>query len=249
MARDDFIGIAFDALSMDQATRRIAEMSREERFSFVVTPNVDHAIKLSRDGNDSPVRSAYAKAAIVLCDSRILAGLARRCGISLSIVPGSDLTRELFTHALKPGDRVAIIGGEAATVPELQRRFPGPAYTQHIPPMGFIGDTSAREATAAFIEKTGADYVFLAVGFPQSELLAAELVDRGKARGVGLCIGASIEFIIGTKQRAPRWMQRLSLEWLFRLLSEPRRLWRRYLIDGPAIFAIVLRWRHTGHGV
>ncbi|MES2290515.1 MAG: WecB/TagA/CpsF family glycosyltransferase [Pseudomonadota bacterium] len=249
MARDDFIGIAFDALSMDEATQRIAELSRDARFSFVVTPNVDHAIKLSRSDGGRPIHSAYAKAAIVLCDSRILAGLARRCGISLSVVPGSDLTRELFTHTLKLGDRVVIIGADTATIPALQRRFPGPAYLQHIPPMGFIRDAGAREAAAAFIEDSNANYAFLAVGFPQSELLASDILDRGKAGGVALCIGASIEFIIGAKQRAPGWMQRLSLEWLFRLLSEPRRLWRRYLVDGPAIFAIVLRWKRTGRGV
>ncbi len=132
---------------------------------------------------------------------------------------------------------------------ELRRRYPGIDYHQHIPPMGFIRNEVARAEAVTFIENSKAHYTFLAVGFPQSELLAADVVDRGKAVGVGLCIGASIEFIVGIKQRAPLWMQKLSLEWLFRLISEPRRLWRRYLVEGPAIFALVLRWRLTGRGV
>lgn len=246
---DDFIGLAFDALSLDEAMSRIAGLSRGPHFTFVVTPNVDHAIKLSRTAVDAPVRSAYSKASLTLCDSRILAGLGRLFGISLSLVPGSDLTREMFARVLKPGDNVAIVGGDETMLAELRHRYPGIDYHQHIPPMGFIKSETARADAASFIESTRAQYVFLAVGFPQSEFLAAEVVDRGNAVGVGLCIGASIEFIVGAKQRAPLWMQKLSLEWLFRLLSEPRRLWRRYLVEGPAIFALVLRWRLTGRGV
>jgi N-acetylglucosaminyldiphosphoundecaprenol N-acetyl-beta-D-mannosaminyltransferase len=62
-------------------------------------------------------------------------------------------------------------------------------------------------------------------------------------QGVALCIGASIEFLLGRKTRAPRWMQMAGMEWIFRLLSEPRRLWRRYLFNGPRILSIVTRWQ------
>lgn len=247
--RDDFIGLSFDALSLDEAMSHVVDLSRGLQFTFVVTPNVDHAIKLSQAHVDTPVRLGYSKASLVLCDSRILSGLARLFGVTLSLVPGSDLTREMFARALKPGDSVAIVGGDEMMLAELRRRYPGITYHQHIPPMGFINNELARADAAGFIEDSRAQYVFLAVGFPQSEILAADVIDRGKAVGVGLCIGASIEFIVGIKQRAPLWMQKLSLEWLFRLLSEPRRLWRRYLVEGPRIFALVLRWRITGRGV
>lgn len=247
--RDDFIGLSIDALSLDEAMSRIVDLSQGSQFTFVVTPNVDHAIKLSQADVHAAFRYAYSKASLILCDSRILSGLARLFGVTLSLVPGSDLTREMFARALGPGDSVAIIGGDAMMLAELQRRYPGITYHQHVPPMGFINNERARAEAAAFIEDSRAHYVFLAVGSPQGEILAADVVDRGKAIGVGLCIGASIEFIVGIKQRAPLWMQKLSLEWLFRLLSEPRRLWRRYLVEGPAIFALVLRWRMTGRGV
>jgi len=101
----------------------------------------------------------------------------------------------------------------------------------------------ARAAVADFVIASEPDVVLFAVGAPQSELLCAEIAARGGARGVALCIGASLEFLTGAKRRAPRWMQRAGLEWLFRLLSEPRRLWRRYLVEGPRIFAIWWRWR------
>ena len=96
---------------------------------------------------------------------------------------------------------------------------------------------TARRFVVAFL------LFFFAIGAPQSELVCALAVERGKARGVGLCIGASLEFLTGAKSRAPLWMQRAGLDWLFRLASEPARLWRRYLVEGPQIFLIWWRWR------
>jgi len=78
---------------------------------------------------------------------------------------------------------------------------------------------------------------------PQQEILALRVAQAGGAVGVGLCIGASLDFLTGRKARAPLWMQKASLEWLHRLLSEPGRLWRRYLIEGPRIFRLTMRWR------
>ena len=111
--------------------------------------------------------------------------------------------------------------------------------------MGVRDRPALQEEIACFVEREAPDFTFLAMGAPQSELVAQRLANRGKARGVALCIGASIEFLSGARRRAPRWTQRLGLEWAFRLLSEPRRLWRRYLVQGPRIFVIWYRWRRV----
>jgi len=86
---------------------------------------------------------------------------------------------------------------------------------------------------------------FFAVGSPQSELICSLIRQRNRTAGVGLCIGASLEFLTGSKLRAPHWMQRVGLEWLFRLVNEPTRLWRRYLLEGPVIFRIWWQWRFS----
>lgn len=112
------------------------------------------------------------------------------------------------------------------------------------PPMGVRDSAGAQIEIAKFVEEARADIVLLAIGAPQSEMVALTIASRGRARGVALCIGASVEFLSGQKRRAPAWMQRAGLEWLFRLVSEPGRLWRRYLVEGPRIFAIW--WRHRG---
>jgi exopolysaccharide biosynthesis WecB/TagA/CpsF family protein len=85
--------------------------------------------------------------------------------------------------------------------------------------------------------------VFLAVGSPRQEALAAAIRATGCATGTGLCIGASLEFIAGAQRRAPVWMQRAGLEWLHRLGCDPKRLVRRYLMDCPAIVPLLLRER------
>ena len=89
-------------------------------------------------------------------------------------------------------------------------------------------------------------FIFFAVGSPQQEIVAQTVKATGKATGLGFCIGASIDFLTGTEVRAPVWMQNTSLEWLYRLLQDPKRMWKRYLLKGPRIFAIYARWLFSG---
>ncbi|WP_194954719.1 WecB/TagA/CpsF family glycosyltransferase [Sphingopyxis solisilvae] len=240
-ARWTFLDVAFDRLAPAAAIARVVDLARGDRFAYVVTPNVDHIVQLERSG-DPELAAAYRGAALCLCDSRIIARLARWSGGSLPVVAGSDLTRDLLAHGL-PATQIAVVGGDAALHRALAGLYPRFTWVFHTPPMGVRRNPAARAAIAEFVEQSGADVVFLAIGAPQSEIVCAEIGARGRARGVALCIGASLEFLTGAKQRAPRWMQRASLEWLYRLGSEPRRLWRRYLVDGPRIFAIWRRWR------
>jgi N-acetylglucosaminyldiphosphoundecaprenol N-acetyl-beta-D-mannosaminyltransferase len=115
------------------------------------------------------------------------------------------------------------------------------------PPMGFDADPAALRATVAFILAHPARLVFLAVGSPRQARLAAAVAATGLATGTGLCVGASLGFLAGEARRAPLRMRRLGLEWLFRLISDPRRLARRYLIDSPRVVALLLRERLGTH--
>jgi N-acetylglucosaminyldiphosphoundecaprenol N-acetyl-beta-D-mannosaminyltransferase len=119
----------------------------------------------------------------------------------------------------------------------------GLRFWHHSPPLGFEHDASAFTATVQFVENNLARLVFLAVGSPRQELLAQALVARGIATGTGLCIGASLDFLAGGEWRAPVLVQRAGLEWAWRLVQNPRRLWRRYLVDDLAIFGLL--WREA----
>jgi exopolysaccharide biosynthesis WecB/TagA/CpsF family protein len=108
--------------------------------------------------------------------------------------------------------------------------------------MGFVKDPAEVERCLEFVEAySPCRFCLIAVGSPQQEVLAHALQQRGKASGLALCVGASIDFLTGAEQRAPLWMQRQGLEWLYRLVQNPGRLAKRYLGGAPRLIELLLR--------
>jgi len=207
-------------------------------FAYVVTPNVDHLIRFC---DDESFRALYAEAGFILNDSRLLSRVVSVAkGIQLRVCTGSDLTEELFAKVAREDDRIVLVGSTAEQASQLAHRY-GLRSLRHIQPsMGFINDPVAVDACLRFIEaQSPFRFCFLALGCPQQELLAQMLRERGVARGLTLCIGASIDYLTKAERRAPRWMQRAAMEWLFRLLQNPGHLAKRYLIRGPRIFVLL----------
>lgn len=238
-----FLDFDFQRGDVDAVLTNIATRPADASFAYVVTPNVDHVVRLERVRSD--LWPVYRRAWLTLCDSRILARLAASAGLRLPVVPGSDLTAALFDKVIAPDDRIAVLGGSAEMIAELRRRYGLNNVLHYNPPMGFINDAHERGRAISFLIEARARYSLLAVGSPQQEILAWKVQASGAATGIGLCVGASLQFLSSEKTRAPELVQKLSLEWLFRLAQEPRRMWRRYLIDGPRIFAIFQQWRRA----
>ena len=244
--RENFLDVAFDVLPVDRLLSRLGAVTSKSAFQYLVTPNVDHMVRLHKSRADlEGLVDAYRTADLCVCDSKVLARLARWRGVQLPVVTGSDLTASLFERVIQNGDRVAIVGGDEAMVDELKRKYPAIRFAQHCPPMGLMGNAAARTEAARFIVGQKARFTFLCVGSPQQELIAAEASRIGGGRGMAFCIGAAIEFITGQTKRAPQFARRLGLEWAHRLVTNPRRLWRRYLVEGPAIFVLAYRWRRS----
>jgi len=237
--RTAFLGLEFADLTTEDAVRWVLD-APGDAFRYVVTPNVDHIVRLDRlhgTARGDELARAYAAADLCLCDSRVLARLARLYGRALAVVPGSDLTAALMAR-LDPAMPITIIGGEAASIRALASRYALADVRHHNPPMGMLDRADAMDAATGFVRAGRSRIVFLAIGSPQSEILAHRIAAAGGACGTALCIGASIDFLVGKQLRAPGWVQRTGFEWAWRLVSEPRRLWRRYLVEGPRIFAI-----------
>ena len=246
-----FLGLRFAIASETGARDWVVNRSRAAAFSYLVTPNVDHVVRLHRalQGPDGDVLlHAYQDADLTLCDSRILALLAGWSGIELPVVAGSDLTALLLATPLPDGTRIALVGGDDAQREWLAKARPETQLFHHAPPMGLRTNSAAQVAAAQFVEESRPHLTLLTVGAPQSEIVAQLIKSRGKASGVALCVGASLEFLTGEKRRAPRAVQAMRMEWAFRLLSEPRRLWRRYLVEGPAILRIWRSWQRENTG-
>jgi N-acetylglucosaminyldiphosphoundecaprenol N-acetyl-beta-D-mannosaminyltransferase len=235
-----FLGSRFDTGSPEGVARNIlAEM--HGHFKYVVTPNVHHIVRLHED--PATIQPLYERAWRVFCDSRVLSRLAWFSGRRLPVITGSDLTADLIARAAEQRLTIAVIGPTATAGVALQNRYPGLNVVVHTLPMGFLKLESEVRNCVDFVVRTQAPLVFLAVGMPQQEILAHQIADHPQARGIGLCIGASIDFLIGKQRRAPAWVQKAGLEWLFRLLSDPRRLAIRYLIECPRILYLI--WKRN----
>jgi exopolysaccharide biosynthesis WecB/TagA/CpsF family protein len=207
-------------------------------YGYVVTPNVDHLIRYF---DEIRFRNLYSGASFVLLDSQFLARMLRlRHALRLNVCPGSDIVAELFANVIVPADKVVLIGASVDQASKLVTRFALQNLHHKCPPMGFINSPALVEECLQFIEQVSPfRYCLLAVGSPQQEELAYQLALRGRARGLALCVGASIDFLTGKERRAPKWMRKFALEWLYRLSRNPARLAHRYLVRGPRVFLIV----------
>jgi N-acetylglucosaminyldiphosphoundecaprenol N-acetyl-beta-D-mannosaminyltransferase len=243
-----FLGLDFADLTLSEAAEAIAARPADALFAYAVTPNADHLVRLrigSRMAETTPaepLQAIYRRAALCLLDSRAVALLAMLFRLKPpSVVAGSDLTERVLARHILPGERIAIIGLSPVWLPALIGRYDLAPPAHYDPPMGFEHNPAEVAKVVAFIKAHPARLIFLAVGSPRQERLAALLAGTNGVTGTGLCIGASLEFLCGARSRAPLGIRRCGLEWAWRLMQEPRRLARRYLVNSPKV--IVLLWR------
>ncbi len=234
-----FLQVPVSLLPTRDVVALVAQRPANAEFAYVVTPNVDHVVRLHRQSGR--FSWLYRKAWLSTCDSRILSALAGTVGIELPVTTGSDLTRVLFEQVLQPDDRITVIGCNDETIAVLKEKYPGIIIHHYNPPMGFINKDQEVVKVVDFVAAHPSRFVFLCVGSPRQEVVAYRLRQRGDLSGLGLCVGNALAFLAFPEMRAPKWCSRFGLEWLYRLVTEPQRLWRRYLIDDPLIFAIFLK--------
>ena len=240
----EFLGLPFCLLSQPEVVRRVIAHSGTP-YRYVVTPNAAHIVTV----HDEPehLLPVYRGAWLSLCDSRVVRALARLDGRSLPLVTGSDLVAALLS-ALNVSDparqrRLLIVGPPRAAAKALRAAYPDLTFDILPAPAGLAQQAELRLAVARACVAQPWDILLLCVGFPAQELIARQIADLGHTGGVALCVGASIDFLAGTRIRAPLWLRNLSLEWAYRLAQEPRRLWRRYLVESPKILRIFMAKR------
>jgi N-acetylglucosaminyldiphosphoundecaprenol N-acetyl-beta-D-mannosaminyltransferase len=234
-------GISIDSLTMDEALREIEILLASPQPSLVVTPNIQHISLLQRDAE---FKDAYAAASLILADSMPLVWSSRLLGSPLpERVAGSDILPAFSRRAARKGYGLFFLGAapgiaaRAANV--LREKNPGLRIVGvHAPGQGFERHLETNEEVLRLIREARPDILFVALGTPKGEVWAWKNKNAASVPVV-ICCGAALDFISGNKRRSPRWLQKLGLEWLFRVLHEPRRLWRRYL-SGNIHFIILL---------
>ena len=224
----------------------LAERSADAPFAYLVTPNADHFVRLSRMPG---LAGLYAAAEWRSLNSQALAHAARWLGLRAPrVATGADILAILLDRHLCPDDRMTVIGLCPEGVAALRCRLPQIHLAHHRPPPGLAGNAAAFAEALAFAVDHPARFTLLALGSPAQERLAAAIRHYGGMTGTGLCIGAALDFWTGVSPRAPVWMRRAGLEWLFRFWREPRRLWRRYLVDDWLVLRFLLQVRKGERG-
>lgn len=238
-----------DVLRTEEALDAIEALVRRGRGGAVFTPNVDHVVKAERD---LAFREAYAAADLSLADGMPLVWLSRLLPAPLpERVAGSDLVLPLARRAAARGWRVYLLGGAPGDAVRAAKVLAGMGVSVVgvDAPRIVLGPEGRGEAQAAAerVRSAHPDLLFVALGAPKQELWIHRHLETLRP-AVALGIGASLAFIAGTVPRAPRWIARVGLEWAYRLVREPRRLWRRYLVEDPAFAVIAARtwWRSRG---
>ena len=238
--------IEIDGLTELQAISHIVRSLRAGQGGLVVTPNLDHLKRLAEGGD---LLDAYRQASLVLPDGRPVLWAARASGRPLpERVPGASLMWSLTAAAGPSGIPVALVGGtpgSAAEAAERLRRRVANLDVEVLPaPTVDARPTDAQvEEISATLAGSPARIVFLAFGCPKQELLGASLAERHPTTWF-IGVGGAFEMAAGRVRRAPHAVQRLGLEWAYRLVQEPGRLWRRYLVDDLSFLpGLILRAR------
>jgi N-acetylglucosaminyldiphosphoundecaprenol N-acetyl-beta-D-mannosaminyltransferase len=232
------LNVRVDATTYADATGRIIAWAQEARSRYVCLATVNNIMEAH---GSREYQHVMRDADLVTSDGMPLVWLMRGLGVTgAARVYGPDLTLTVLAAAAEHGIPVGFYGGSepglAKLIEKVLRRFPDLKISYaYSPPFRALTAAEDEEATRA-IEDSGARILFVGLGGAKQDYWMH--MHQGRVHCVMLGVGAAFDFIAGTKPQAPRWMQQSGLEWIFRLGTEPRRLWRRYLSRNPH-FAIL----------
>ncbi|MEP7025999.1 MAG: WecB/TagA/CpsF family glycosyltransferase [Actinomycetota bacterium] len=241
--RAQLAGLSFDRLTERQVVSHVTSALDRGQGGWIVTPNIDICYATRHDAG---LGDLVGEASLVVPDGMPLIWASRLRGDSLpERVTGASLIWALTEAAARTGRSIYLLGGEPG-VPQgaasrFRGRFPGLLVAgADAPPTGFDQTSAGISEVRRKLVAAAPDIVFVGLGFPRQELLIEQLVPALPGAWFVGC-GAAIPFVAGTLRRAPLWMQRAGLEWSFRLISEPRRLFRRYVLaDLPFAAGLLL---------
>lgn len=241
--RINLLGLFIDNVNFAESLCVIEKLIFDKKNHYVLTPNVDHLISFQ---GDQEFRRVYREASFVLPDGVPLLWAAEFLGTPLKEkISGSDLFPRLCEVSVEKEYKLFFLGGregaalKAAKI--LREKYPNIEIVGfYCPPFGFEEVEAENNKIIQMIKESKPDILFVGLGAPKQEKWIYKYKEQYQVP-VSVGIGVSFEFTAGMVKRAPVWMQQAGLEWFWRLLMEPKRLWKRYLIDDPVFFWLVLK--------
>lgn len=245
MSRIKFLNTEIDNLTMNEALDVIKSLITQNKNSYVVTPNVDHIVQLEKD---KELAMVYKNADLILTDGTPLIWMSKWMKTPIKEkISGSDLFPKLCELSAKQGYKMFFLGagpGVAARAAQnLQLRFQNlQVIGTYSPPYKFEQNNSELQKIEEMIKNLKPDILVVGLGCPKQEKFIFHNKERlGVPLSLGL--GASLDFEAGRIKRAPKWMSNIGIEWLYRIIQDPKRLWKRYLVDDMRIIKIYFKYR------
>lgn len=242
MNRIQFMNIQIDNVNLSEAVDEINNFIIDNKHTFVVTPNVDHIVKLQENRQ---FLNAYNAAGLVLVDGTPIMLVAKWLRTPLKEkITGPLLTEKTLKMAAEKQYSVFFLGAGPGVAEKAAKKmlgkYPGFKYAGAYSPIyGFEKDTNEKNKIIGIINKSKAQIVISGMGSPKTEIFLHEIHQSIDAN-VSLSVGAAIDFMAGTVKRCPKWINKIGMEWFYRFVKEPKRMWKRYFVDDMAFLALAL---------
>lgn len=238
MNRVKLLNVSLDNLSESELLSKL-------KSGVVFTPNVDHLMKLQ---NDREFFNTYDCANYKICDSKILFYISRLLGTPIKEkISGSDLFPAFYQYHKDNEDiKIFLLGAREGVAIKAQNSINKKIGREiivgaHSPSFGFEKNEEECLKMIDIVNQSGATVLAVGVGAPKQENFICKYKDKFTNIKIFLAIGATIDFEAGNIKRAPKWTSEVGLEWLYRLISEPKRLWKRYLVYSPGFFWLIFK--------
>lgn len=243
--RIGFLNTFVDNLTAKEAKEVVDGLIKSGGYHYVVTPNSDIVVKMQ---DDSELKSICDNADLILTDGQIVVKLSRWLGNPIKErVCMTDFVWDVCDLANKKGYKVFLFGGKEDVLEKatqtIKNKYPKlNIVDSYSPPFGFEKNAEQLERVNKRIERSSADILIVFLGCPKQEKFIYQNKDKYKVP-ISFTMGGCVDFLAGGVRRAPMWMQKAGLEWFYRFMQEPRRMFRRYFIDDVRIFGLAIKSR------
>lgn len=245
MSRIKFMNTEIDNLTMQETLQEVDQLVKNSKGAYVVTPNVDHIVQLE---TNEELQAVYRNASLILADGKPLIWISKLYGTPIKEkISGSDLFPRICEMAAQKGYKMFFLGaaeGVAEKAAEnLANRFEGlQVVGTYSPAIGFEKSQTEMDKIKQMIKGTNPDILIVGLGCPKQEkFMYYHCAELGVPISFGL--GASFDFEAGNVKRAPKWMREHGLEWFYRFIQEPKRMFKRYFVNDIKIVKLIRKYR------